>query len=168
MAQESNGSRQSGALNMTDVRALARILKQYDLSSLEVELEGAMVRLKRDLPASSGQVLMAPTLMSPGEPTSAPTTAAGAQEEDADIDDGSVEVTSPFVGTFYRAPSPDTEPYVEEGQHVSKGQVLCIVEAMKLMNEIECETPGKLVRLLIQNGEPVEFGQPLFRILPAA
>ena len=72
------------------------------------------------------------------------------------------------MGTCYRAPSPDTEPYVEEGQHVSKGKVLCIVEAMKLMNEIECETPGKLVRLMIQNGEPVEFGQPLFRILPAA
>ena len=168
MPQESNSNRQSGALNMTDVRALARILKQYDLSSLEVELEGAMVRLTRERPAVPNQALAAPGLIPPHEPTPASMAAAGAAGDDKDLDDGSVEVTSPFVGTFYRAPAPESEPYVEEGQHVSDGQILCIVEAMKLMNEIECETPGKLVKILIQNGEPVEFGQPLFRVMPSA
>ena len=75
-------------------------------------------------------------------------------------------VTSPIVGTFYRAPSPDADPYVEEGVSVKKGQVLCIVEAMKLMNEIEAETDGKVVKVLVESTTPVEFGQPLFLIDP--
>jgi acetyl-CoA carboxylase biotin carboxyl carrier protein len=73
-------------------------------------------------------------------------------------------VTSPFVGTFYRTPAPDQAPFVDIGSTVKKGQVLCIVEAMKLMNEIEAEVAGKVVEILVQNGQPVEFGQPLFRI----
>jgi acetyl-CoA carboxylase biotin carboxyl carrier protein len=75
-------------------------------------------------------------------------------------------VTSPIVGTFYRASSPDADPYVEEGMVVKKGQVLCIVEAMKLMNEIEAETDGKIVKVLVESTTPVEFGQPLFLIDP--
>jgi acetyl-CoA carboxylase biotin carboxyl carrier protein len=75
-----------------------------------------------------------------------------------------VVVTSPFVGTFYRAPSPDSPPFVDVGTVVKKGQVLCIVEAMKLMNEIEAEAPGKIAEILVANATPVEFGQPLFRI----
>lgn len=73
-------------------------------------------------------------------------------------------VTSPFVGTFYRAPSPDAPPFVEVGQSVQKGQTLCIVEAMKLMNEIEAEVGGKVAEIFVENGQPVEFGEPLFRI----
>jgi acetyl-CoA carboxylase biotin carboxyl carrier protein len=76
-------------------------------------------------------------------------------------------VTSPFVGTFYRAPSPESPPYVEVGAKVKKGQVLCIVEAMKLMNEIEAEVEGTVAEILVANATPVEFGQPLFRIEPA-
>jgi acetyl-CoA carboxylase biotin carboxyl carrier protein len=75
-------------------------------------------------------------------------------------------VTSPFVGTFYRSPSPDAPSFVEVGQIVRKGQTLCIVEAMKLMNEIESEVAGKILECVVQNGQPVEFGQPLFRIEP--
>ena len=75
-------------------------------------------------------------------------------------------MNSPFVGTFYRSASPDNPPFVEVGQVVKKGQVLCIVEAMKLMNEIEAEQPGRLVDSLIQNGSPVEYGEPLFRFEP--
>ena len=77
-----------------------------------------------------------------------------------------VLVTSPFVGTFYRAPSPDSPPFVEVGAKVKKGQTLCIVEAMKLMNEIESETDGTVAEILVQNATPVEFGEPLFRIVP--
>jgi len=75
-------------------------------------------------------------------------------------------VSSPFVGTFYRAPSPDSPPFVEVGQKVKKGQTLCIVEAMKLMNEIETEVDGTVAEILVQNATPVEFGEQLFRIVP--
>jgi acetyl-CoA carboxylase biotin carboxyl carrier protein len=75
-------------------------------------------------------------------------------------------VNSPFVGTFYRSASPDSPPFVDVGQAVKKGQVLCIVEAMKLMNEIEAEQPGRLTEVLVQNGSPVEYGEPLFRLEP--
>ncbi|HYV65465.1 MAG TPA: acetyl-CoA carboxylase biotin carboxyl carrier protein [Myxococcales bacterium] len=80
--------------------------------------------------------------------------------------DNTFTVNSPFVGTFYRAASPDNPPFADVGQVVKKGQVLCIVEAMKLMNEIEAEQPGRLVEVLIQNGSPVEYGEPLFRFEP--
>jgi acetyl-CoA carboxylase biotin carboxyl carrier protein len=76
-------------------------------------------------------------------------------------------VASPFVGTFYRTPAPDQPSFVEMGSVVKKGQVLCIIEAMKLMNEIEADEPGKITEILVENGQPVEFGQPLFRIEPA-
>lgn len=79
---------------------------------------------------------------------------------------GCVEVRAPIVGTFYRAPAPDAPPYVKEGDRVEKGQVLCIIEAMKLMNEIESEVSGIVKKILVQNGEPVEYGQPLFLIQP--
>ena len=75
-------------------------------------------------------------------------------------------VKSPIVGTFYRAPSPESPPYVEVGSHVKKGDTLCIIEAMKIMNEIEADTEGKVVKILVENGQPVEFGQPLFLIDP--
>src|SRR5205085_11520960 len=78
----------------------------------------------------------------------------------------SFTVNSPFVGTFYRSASPDNPPFVEVGQVVKKGQVLCIVEAMKLMNEIEAEQPGRMLEVMIQNGSPVEYGEPLFRFEP--
>jgi len=166
VAKEENGNRQSGALNMTDVRTLARILKQYDLSSLEVELEGATVKLHREHTVVPVQPQPVPVVAAAPEPAPAPK--ASADQPDELPDDGSVEVTSPFVGTFYRAPAPDSAPYVDEGQQVAKGDILCIVEAMKLMNELECETPGKITKILVQNGEVVEFGQPLFHVLPSA
>jgi acetyl-CoA carboxylase biotin carboxyl carrier protein len=96
---------------------------------------------------------------------SAPPRAAAA-EAPADKKGGHV-ITSPFVGTFYRSPAPDQPPFVEVGTSVKKGGVLCIIEAMKLMNEIEAEVAGKVAEVLVQNGQPVEFGQPLFRIEPA-
>jgi len=85
----------------------------------------------------------------------------------APVDKPGVLVSSPFVGTFYRTPAPDQPPFVEVGTVVKKGQVLCIVEAMKLMNEIEAETAGRITEILVENGQPVEFGQGLFRVEPA-
>jgi acetyl-CoA carboxylase biotin carboxyl carrier protein len=97
----------------------------------------------------------------------APAPAAPAAKADAKpADKPGVVVNSPFVGTFYRAPSPDSPPFVDVGQTVKKGQTLCIVEAMKLMNEIESEVDGTVAEILVQNATPVEFGEPLFRIVP--
>jgi acetyl-CoA carboxylase biotin carboxyl carrier protein len=105
----------------------------------------------------------APVPAAPAPAASAP--AAPRAEEKAADAPGTV-VSSPFVGTFYRSPSPESPPYVEEGAKVKKGQVLCIVEAMKLMNEIECEVDGTVAEIFVQNATPVEFGEKLFRIVP--
>jgi acetyl-CoA carboxylase biotin carboxyl carrier protein len=91
---------------------------------------------------------------------------AAAKAEAKPADKPGVLVNSPFVGTFYRSPSPDSPPFVEVGAKVKKGQTLCIVEAMKLMNEIESEVDGAVAEILVQNATPVEFGEPLFRIVP--
>jgi acetyl-CoA carboxylase biotin carboxyl carrier protein len=100
-------------------------------------------------------------------PLAAAPAAAPAPKADAKpADKPGVLVTSPFVGTFYRAPSPESPPFVEVGQKVKKGQTLCIVEAMKLMNEIEAEQDGTVAEMLVQNATPVEFGEALFRIVP--
>jgi acetyl-CoA carboxylase biotin carboxyl carrier protein len=96
----------------------------------------------------------------------APAAAATAAAPKAAAADNTFTVNSPFVGTFYRSPSPETPAFVDVGSVVQKGQVLCIVEAMKLMNEIEAERPGRLVDVLIQNGSPVEYGEALFRFEP--
>jgi acetyl-CoA carboxylase biotin carboxyl carrier protein len=90
---------------------------------------------------------------------------AGTQTEDTT---GMITITSPIVGTFYRSPSPDADPYVEEGDYVKKGQVLCIVEAMKLMNEIESEMDGRVTKILAESTKPVEYGQALFLVDPTA
>jgi acetyl-CoA carboxylase biotin carboxyl carrier protein len=111
--------------------------------------------------AASSAALPTPpqvTPVAPPAPAAAPAAATGK--------DNTFTVNSPFVGTFYRAASPDNPPFVEVGQVVKKGQVLCIVEAMKLMNEIEAEQAGRLMEVLIQNGSPVEYGEPLFRFDP--
>jgi acetyl-CoA carboxylase biotin carboxyl carrier protein len=110
--------------------------------------------------ASSAAIPTPPQVTPVSPPSPAAASAAGTGK------DNTFTVNSPFVGTFYRAASPDNPPFVEVGQVVKKGQVLCIVEAMKLMNEIEAEQAGRLMEVLIQNGSPVEYGEPLFRFEP--
>jgi acetyl-CoA carboxylase biotin carboxyl carrier protein len=123
---------------------------------------GPAVHVMQSAPAHHAPSSPAPATHAEVRPRpSAPTKAAPV----ADAGKGHV-ITSPFVGTFYRTPAPDQPPYTEVGATVKKGQVLCIVEAMKLMNEIESEMAGKVTEILVQNGTPVEFGQPLFRLEP--
>src|SRR5262249_1750649 len=98
-------------------------------------------------------------------PAAKPAETARAAATAPQPDDGTL-ITSPFVGTFYRSPSPDAGVFVERGQRIKKGQVLCIVEAMKLMNEIESDLDGVILDILVENGQPVEYGEPLFRIGP--
>ncbi|MCA9498440.1 MAG: acetyl-CoA carboxylase biotin carboxyl carrier protein [Nitrospira sp.] len=144
-----------------EIEDLVEVLNRYHLTELEFEKKGVRIRIKRDhVPAVSshqGDVLKA---VEAGSPLERPVPLL--PTEPAHF----LTVTSPIVGTFYRSPSPDTDPYVEEGDLVKKGQVLCIVEAMKLMNEIEAESDGKIVKILVESTTPVEFGQPLYLIDP--
>ena len=158
---------ENGTYGLPEIRVLARILTQFDLSEVEVEQGGQHIRLRRERAGAAGFAMPAPTFAAP-QFAPAPAIAAVAAPEAKPADDGSAIIASPFVGTFYRAPSPEAAPFVEAGQTVKKGQVLCIVEAMKLMNEIEAETTCKIVEILVKNGEPVEYGQALFKVFPQA
>ena len=139
-------------LDLDQLRELIRLLDESNLTEIEVEHDDDRIRVRRD-PA-------------PGNAASTPSVAssATAQSDDATDDDSDNYVTSPFVGTFYRAASPENDAFVREGDSIVPGQVLCIVEAMKLMNEIESETSGTIVEILVENGKPVEYGDKLFRI----
>ena len=153
--------------SLARIRSLAKVLNEYDLSGLELERDGERLCLTRQRngtsPAEVLPVLQSMPTAGAVSATAAPRAEPGTTES---ADDGSVVVTSPFVGTYYQAPSPGADPYVQVGQAVNKGQVLCIVEAMKLMNEIETETACKIVERLVQDGTPVEYGQPLFKVSP--
>lgn len=145
-----------------EIQELVEILAAQNLTEIEVERKDLRIRIRRE-PAS-------PQLSLPGVVTSPMPSHDPIQVEikTPEINQsGFLAVTSPIVGTFYRSPSPDSDSYVEEGDVVHKGQVLCIVEAMKLMNEIESEYDGKIVKILVESASSVEYGQPLFLIDPA-
>jgi acetyl-CoA carboxylase biotin carboxyl carrier protein len=142
------------------IRDLVELLRQHDLSELEVERRGFRIRVCRDTRPGH----MVTVERATASPEVSEESRAVASPENLS---GKVTVTSPIVGTFYRSPSPDADPYVEEGDLVKKGQVLCIVEAMKLMNEIEAEVDGRIVKILAESTKPVEYGQPLFLVDPA-
>lgn len=163
---------------MIDLEFLERLIQAIDQSSLdsiEIERGGTRVRLAKTpdvIQASSGGVPMASAPAAPPAPTpaagGAPAPAAGdADAAPAPAASNLVEVTSPMVGTFYRAPAPDAPAYVDEGGRVGKGDTLCIIEAMKLMNELESEVSGKIVEICVENAQPVEYGQVLFRVDPS-
>ena len=139
------------------VRELARIAAEYDLGEIEFEPSGR-IRISRLRVAAATAHVAAPAAAAPASPT-APVLVKTPVE-----DDTAAYVTSPFVGTFYRSPSPEASSFVEVGGGVRKGQVVCIVEAMKLMNEIESEVDGKVLEVMVSNGEHVEYGQKLLRI----
>ena len=155
------------------VDALAEVLRRHELSEIEVEEGGVRIYVRRGgggEPVFTAMHAPAPvahpvhTPAAPTAPASAPA-ATPSHASSTDTSDGNVAyVTSPFVGTFYRSPSPDSSPFVDVGTRIKKGQVLCIVEAMKLMNEIESEIEGSIVQILVENGQAVEYGEPLFKI----
>ena len=137
------------------VRRLGTLLTELGLTELEVTAGEVRVRLQRGGPAPPAPVL-APAVVQVERP-------AAAEIESA----SGVTIEAPMVGTFYRASSPTADPYVSEGDVVKEGQILCIIEAMKLMNEIESKVAGRVVKIFVENAHPVEFGQPLFLIDPA-
>ena len=148
------------------VRALAEIVAELGLSRIRIEQDGLSLVVEKGTRTPATQVIGVPA---PGAPSardsdSAPSASSGKNGAGHDADAGHAIVHSPFVGTFYRGPSPGQPPFIEIGQRVSKGQVMCIVEAMKLMNEIEAEIDGTVVAVLCDNETAVEYNQPLFKI----
>ena len=153
-------------LNFDQIRQLIDIVCERDLGGLEIEetgfrlkIEGRALTVTTAVPA----VHAAPN-PAPGSEAVAVAAAPAAIAAVAKKPDGRHQIASPIVGTFYAAPSPEGEPYVQVGDRVSKGQVLCIIEAMKLMNEIESDVDGELVEVFPKNAQPVEYGEPLFAV----
>jgi acetyl-CoA carboxylase biotin carboxyl carrier protein len=154
-----------------DLKQLIEFLKENQVAEFELNRADFRVRLKFDQPQSSpaGLAELA-SLLAGNRAAAAPTTqpaytaAPAAEAAKADPDAGLHVVKSPIVGTYYGSPSPGASPFVSVGERVDKGQVICIVEAMKLMNEIEADASGEIVKCLVSNGQPIEFGQPLFSI----
>jgi acetyl-CoA carboxylase biotin carboxyl carrier protein len=145
-------------------RSLAEIVAEHNLSELILDTKEVTLTVRRGV--ASAPVQPAVALAPPPQTLAAPALPAAAPAPPAAEDDKAHLVTSPFVGTFYRRPNPDSTNYVSVHDKVDKGQVLCIVEAMKLMNEIEADVAGTITAILVEDGAPVEYGQPLFKIVP--
>lgn len=143
-------------MELEDLRNIIELLKDTDITELQIEKGGSKVKIKREK-------IFAPVEIAPPKtPVIQESIVMETDEETQRL----ITVTSPIVGTFYRSPSPDAPPFVDTGNRVKKGQVLCIIEAMKLMNEIESEVDGIIAKMLVENGQPVEYGEPLLLIEP--
>ena len=157
--------------DMKDLRELIEFLKEYQVAEFDLDRGDMKIRLKFAQAAAAAGiadiaklVTAAPVVQAAAAPAAAPAAQQAAAPPAADPDANLHIVKSPIVGTFYGSPSPGAAPFVSPGDHVEKGQVICIVEAMKLMNEIEADASGEVVKCMITNGQPIEFGQPLFSI----
>jgi acetyl-CoA carboxylase biotin carboxyl carrier protein len=148
-------------MELRDIKALIALMRENGLTELEVEDKKGKIRLVRAADFG-GETASRPLPSQPRpRPVAARSAAVEADSEAPELGENQVLVTSPMVGTFYRSPSPGAPAFVQAGDMVQKGQPLCIVEAMKMLNEIESDTAGRLVRILVENGQPVEYGQPL-------
>jgi len=163
-------------MNQKELKELIEFLIEKDIAEFELERGDVKVRIKRGAPAPSepetryvhipaAPALPAPEVHSAAASHASPPAAAAPPRKPAE-EDGLHMINSPIVGTFYEAPSPGAPPFVKAGDAIDAGQVLCIIEAMKLMNEIESDIAGEIVKKLVSNGQPVEYGQPLFAIRP--
>lgn len=155
-------------MGIDEVLKLIESLRDTDIQEVEVAEGDRKIRIVRMTPGATAAAVPAPAA-DPHLQTAAPP-AEHLQQDDGQADSADstyVEVTSPMVGTFYRSPEPDAEPFVQEQDRISTGQQLCIIEAMKLMNPIQSELNGRVMAILVEDAQPVEFGQPLFLIEPA-
>lgn len=149
-------------MDLKELKELISLMDDAQLSEIELEEDGRRIRLKK---ASAEPIVIAPTAAAAqNETVASAATQAAASEQNNTLHH---QVTSPIVGTFYTAPSPNTDPYIALGDLVKKGQVICIVEAMKLMNEIESDIDGRIVKTCVEDGAAVEYGEALFLIEPA-
>lgn len=150
-------------MNIKEIKEMLNLMNENGLAELEIEKDGMRIRLKKltsQADAASSPIIMERQRIFEEQK---PQAAQPIAEKPAS---NAIEIKAPMVGTFYRAPSPEAPPYVEAGQVVEPGQVICIIEAMKLMNEIKSEIKGKIVEVVVENAEPVEFGQSLFFVEP--
>jgi acetyl-CoA carboxylase biotin carboxyl carrier protein len=159
---KASGQSSDSSFNMDELRELADLVNEHGFTDFEFENENIRVRLSKTVQAAPQYIqapvqTAAPVAAAAGTETTAATPAKAAEED-------LFTITSPIVGTFYRSAGPDKEPYVKEGSQISNESVVCIVEAMKLMNEIQAEVSGEVVKIFVENGMPVEYGQPLFGI----
>jgi acetyl-CoA carboxylase biotin carboxyl carrier protein len=145
-------------MEFEEIKKLMELLKDSDITEIQIERGGSKIKIKRERFLSSFEV----------SPPAKERVPLEKKEDTKKVEETQkfVTIKSPIVGIFYRSPSPDTPPFVEVGNTVRKGQVLCIIEAMKLMNEIESDVDGIVSKILVENGQPVEYGEPLFLIEP--
>ena len=140
-------------MNLKELKEIIALFEEANISELDVERQGVKIRLKKGV---TGEVIqqhvVVPAQVSP----------IGKVKEGEVREENLIEIKSPMVGTYYRTPAPDVDPFVREGEEIEKGQVICIIEAMKLMNEIKSEVDGRIKKILVENGQAVEFNQPLF------
>jgi acetyl-CoA carboxylase biotin carboxyl carrier protein len=150
-------------LDLKDIKAIIDLMKKNDLSVFEMEKDGFKLKLQK---GTNGQpFLTAPIALAPAVGSSGGTQSAGETSQGAGAPSTSLkDVVSPMVGTFYRAPSPDAPAFADVGKQVNEDTVVCIIEAMKVMNEIKAETSGVIAEVVAENGKPVQFGQVLFRV----
>ncbi|MCK4437285.1 acetyl-CoA carboxylase biotin carboxyl carrier protein [bacterium] len=148
-------------MNLKELKEIIAIFEEANISELDLEREEVRIRLRK---GRAPEVVGAPQIAE--EAVVQRVVPALSEEAKKEEEKGLAEISSPMVGTFYRTPSPEAKPFVEEGDEIEEGQVICIIEAMKLMNEIKAEIKGKIVRILVENGHPVEYGQALFLVKP--
>ena len=151
-------------MDLKDIKAIIDLMKKNSISEFELERQDFKIKLKRGTASSAVSQPEDLAYIPPMAITTMAPTPISAAHSPAN---GELEIKSPMIGTFYRAPSPESAAYVEIGTEVSPETVVCIIEAMKVMNEIKAETKGIITQVLIENGKPVEFGQALFRIRPS-
>ena len=150
-------------MDLRKLKKLIDLVEQSGIAELEITEGEEKVRIVKSGAAPAAAIGYAPAPPPPPAPVPGPAATAPAPEQPEAAPEGHA-VKSPMVGTFYRTPSPDAKPFVEVGHNVKEGQIICIIEAMKLMNEIECDKTGTVKAILVENGQPVEYGQPLFII----
>jgi acetyl-CoA carboxylase biotin carboxyl carrier protein len=155
------------SFNLDELRELADLVNQHGFTDFEFENENIRVRLSKQAPAqfiSAPPAVPVASVQQDVQSAASPSTTSASGQDVVEDDAALHKIVSPIVGTFYRSPAPDKPPYVTEGSKVTPETIVCIVEAMKLMNEIQAETTGEIVKIYVENGEPVEFGQPLFGV----
>ena len=155
-------------MELKDIKAIIDLMKKNSITEFELERQDSKIRLKRGNGGSiAREVDDVPTIVPMPMPSAGTVPPPIAPPTLPVASTGEIEIKSPMIGTFYRSPSPEAAPYAEVGAEVSAETVVCIIEAMKVMNEIKAEVKGVITQVLVENGKPVEFGQPLFKVRPA-
>lgn len=153
-------------MNIKEIKELIELIQDSGIEEFEMERSGVRIRVKNSL--GQLQTSIAP-VEAPASSAPQPTTAASQETPtEEELEEKFHVFTAPIVGTFYLTPKPDAEPFVQPGDSIKKGGVLCVIEAMKIFNQIESDVAGEIVQILAENGQPVEYGQPLFKIRPAS